>query len=51
MDDDFLEVDFWMMLAASVVLVPFVFLKWKMSRAWGATFVIFYGLYLYMVLE
>ncbi|MEM6895993.1 MAG: calcium/sodium antiporter [Pseudomonadota bacterium] len=50
-DEDFLELDFWMMLAASVVLVPFVFLKWKMSRVWGATFVIFYGLYLYMVLE
>ncbi|MGV6838647.1 MAG: calcium/sodium antiporter [Planktomarina sp.] len=31
----FLTVDLWVMLAASLVLVPFVFLKWKMSRLWG----------------
>ena len=46
-DPAFLRLDLWVMLAASLVLAPFVFLRWPMGRAVGAGFT---GLYLaYMV--
>ncbi|MEM6727726.1 MAG: calcium/sodium antiporter [Pseudomonadota bacterium] len=48
---EFLRLDFWIMLAASLVLAPFVFLKWKMSRAMGAAFSVVYVAYLVFVLS
>ena len=48
---DFLEADFWIMLAASLVLAPFVFLRWHMSRVWGGAFVVAYILYIIVVID
>lgn len=47
---EFFHADFWIMFAASLILAPFVFLKWNMSRAWGGAFVAFYAVYLFKVL-
>ena len=38
--------DIWVMLASALVLIPFVFLKWRMSRPIGALFLGAYTLYL-----
>ena len=47
-DREFLTFDLWVMLAASVLLAPFVFLKWDITRRWG---IILSALYLgYLVL-
>lgn len=48
---DFLETDFWIMLGASLVLAPFVFLRWHMSRVWGGAFVVAYILYIIVVID
>jgi cation:H+ antiporter len=42
----FFALDIWVMLASAVVLIPFVFLKWRMSRSIGALFLGAYTLYL-----
>jgi cation:H+ antiporter len=44
--EDFLRRDLWVMLAAALALVPFVFLGWRFGRRWGAVFVAGYGVYL-----
>ncbi|ABD56838.1 calcium/sodium antiporter [Jannaschia sp. CCS1] len=47
-DPDILRFDLWVMLAASVVLAPFVFFRWGMGRLVGLAFT---GLYVgYMML-
>ena len=33
-----LSFDIWIMLGASLLLFPFVFLRWDLSRKWGAVF-------------
>lgn len=43
---EFLRLDLWVMLAASLVLAPFVFLRWHLSRAAGAALT---GLYLFYI--
>jgi len=50
-DDQFLTFDLWVMLAAALVLAPFVFLRWTMTRAWGLGLTALYGLYLYAVVS
>jgi len=47
---DFLEFDLWVMLGASIVLLPFVFLPWKMGRIVGCIFSALYILYVLVVL-
>lgn len=47
--EDFFEFDFWVMLAASLILAPFVFLRWQMGRVWGAAFCVLYVTYLLVV--
>jgi cation:H+ antiporter len=42
----FFALDIWVMLASALVLIPFVFLKWRMSRTIGALFLGAYTLYL-----
>ena len=42
----FFALDIWVMLASALVLIPFVFLKWRMSRLIGALFLGAYTLYL-----
>jgi len=49
--DQFLNFDLWVMLAASLVLAPFVFLRWTMTRAWGLGLTAIYGLYLFVVVS
>jgi cation:H+ antiporter len=43
---EFFVFDFWVMLAASLVLAPFVFMKLKMGRAVGLAFVALYIIYI-----
>lgn len=49
-DRQFLDLDLWVMLAASVVLAPFVFLRWPISRLAGGILTAAYLGYLVMVL-
>lgn len=45
-----LQFDLWVMLAASLLLAPFVFWKWHMGRIWGVILSVFYILYVLIVL-
>ncbi|MCB1350733.1 MAG: sodium:calcium antiporter, partial [Maritimibacter sp.] len=45
-----LHYDLWVMLAASLLIGPFVFRGWRMGRAWGTVFVGLYGVYLMAIL-
>lgn len=49
-DPQFLTFDLWVMLAASLVLVPFVFLKMDLNRLWGVILSAAYVIYLVVVL-
>lgn len=49
-DPEFLQFDLWVMLGASVMLVPFVFLKQDITRAWGFLLTGLYLLYIVIVL-
>ncbi len=43
--------DIWVMLAASLMLAPFVLLRWHMGRAWGAAFCLLYAAYISTLLR
>ncbi len=45
-DPVILRLDLWVMLAATLALAPFVFLRWPMGRAVGAVFTALYLAYL-----
>ena len=45
-----LSFDLWVMLAASLLLAPFVFLRWTMTRGWGVGLTGLYALYLWVVI-
>lgn len=47
---NFFAFDFWVMLAASVLLAPFVFARWGIGRMTGFLFVALYAAYLGCVL-
>lgn len=47
---EFLRFDLWVMLGASLLLVPFVFLKQDISRAWGLVLTFLYVLYVTVLL-
>ena len=49
-DPEFLSFDLWVMLAASLILVPFVFLKQDITRLWGIGLSALYALYLFVIL-
>ncbi|ETX15229.1 K+-dependent Na+/Ca+ exchanger [Roseivivax halodurans JCM 10272] len=49
-DPEFLRQDLWVMLAASLALAPFVFLKWSLSRVWGIVLSLAYVGYVLSVL-
>ena len=49
-DPEFLSFDLWVMLAASVILVPFVFLRLPMGRLVGLAFSALYAGYIVMLL-
>jgi len=44
--EHFLTVDLWVMLGSSLLLYPFVFLGWCISRGWGIALISLYGLYI-----
>jgi cation:H+ antiporter len=46
----FLRYDFWVMLAASLVLLPFVLLRWNIGRGWGAAMTGLYAVYVVSLL-
>ncbi|MDE9451162.1 calcium/sodium antiporter [Aliiroseovarius sp. Z3] len=45
-----LQFDLWVMLGASLLLAPFVFLKWHMGRVWGVILSMLYVVYVMIVL-
>ena len=49
-DPEFLEFDLWVMLGASVLLVPFVFFKRDITRRWGLTLTLLYVIYIISLL-
>jgi cation:H+ antiporter len=49
-DPEFLQFDLWVMLGASVLLLPFVFLGWNITRTWGVVLSALYLLYLNVLL-
>ena len=50
-DPEFLRFDLWVMLAASLFLIPFVFLKVDISRVWGVILTALYVAYIVVVLS
>tara|TARA_R110000787_G_scaffold22862_12_gene66046 strand:+ start:4551 stop:5513 length:963 start_codon:yes stop_codon:yes gene_type:complete len=49
-DPAFLRFDLWVMLAASLVLIPFVYLGQNINRIWGIALTALYAIYLFVVL-
>ncbi len=49
-DKDLLEFDIWIMLGASLLLVPFVFMKIDINRVWGIALTVAYAAYIVAVL-
>ncbi|MEX0318954.1 MULTISPECIES: calcium/sodium antiporter [unclassified Ruegeria] len=49
-DDSFLRFDLWVMLGASLLLIPFVFFKQDINRLWGLALTALYGIYVIAVL-
>ena len=49
-DPEFLEMDLWVMLAASLILIPFVFFKVNINRVWGFALTALYCTYLLVLL-
>ncbi|SDN57724.1 cation:H+ antiporter [Lutimaribacter pacificus] len=50
-DPEFLRFDLWVMLGASVLLIPFVFLRRDITRAWGMALTLLYVIYVLIVLS
>ena len=48
--DEFLRFDLWVMLAASFLLIPFVFFGQNITRIWGAALTLLYMAYLLVIL-
>lgn len=49
-DPAFLRFDLWVMLGASLMLIPFVYLRRDITRAWGIFLSALYLIYLFVVL-
>ena len=49
-DPQFLSFDLWVMLAASLLLIPFVFMKVDITRIWGVALSVMYVVYLLVAL-
>ncbi|WP_428513393.1 calcium/sodium antiporter [Roseovarius sp.] len=50
-DPEFLEFDLWVMLGASLLLIPFVFLGRDITRLWGIALTVLYVIYVLVVLS
>ncbi|OIQ30138.1 MAG: sodium:proton exchanger [Alphaproteobacteria bacterium MedPE-SWcel] len=49
-DPEFLRFDLWVMLAASLLIIPFVFLRQDINRIWGVILTGLYVAYVWMLL-
>ncbi len=49
-DPEFLRFDLWVMLGASLLLMPFVFFKQDITRAWGMILTLLYVVYIVILL-
>ncbi len=49
-DPEFLRFDLWVMLGASLLLIPFVYLGQNLTRVWGIVLSVLYATYLFVVL-
>jgi cation:H+ antiporter len=49
-DPAFLRYDLWVMLGASLLIVPFVFFKQDITRTWGVALTALYGTYLLSII-
>ncbi len=49
-DPQFLSFDLWVMLGASLLLIPFVFMRQDITRIWGVMLSVAYVTYLFVVL-
>lgn len=49
-DPQFLQFDFWVMLASSLLLLPFVYFRQDISRLWGVVLTALYAAYVMAVL-
>lgn len=49
-DPEFLRFDLWVMFGASLLLIPFVYLKQNITRVWGIILTVLYAGYIYIVL-
>ncbi|MDD9726683.1 calcium/sodium antiporter [Roseovarius sp. SK2] len=50
-DPEFLQFDLWVMLGASLLLIPFVFLGRDIHRLWGIALTVLYVIYVLVVLS
>ena len=50
-DSKFLEFDLWVMLGASILLVPFVYFRKDINRVWGIALTVLYVSYILVVLS
>ena len=50
-DPEFLRFDLWVMLAASLLLIPFVFFRRDLTRIWGIALTVMYAAYVIAVLS
>ena len=50
-DPEFLRFDLWVMLGASILLVPFVYMRRDITRVWGVVLTALYVAYLAIVLS
>ncbi|HKL54919.1 MAG: calcium/sodium antiporter [Roseovarius sp.] len=49
-DREFLQFDLWVMLGASLLIIPFVFFKVDIGRLWGVVLTALYVTYIFVVL-
>lgn len=49
-DEQFLRFDLWVMLGASLLLFPFVYLGWNLTKRWGVLLSTLYVIYIVIVL-
>ena len=49
-DPEFLRFDLWVMLGASILLAPFVYMHWNITRIWGLVLTALYLIYMVVLL-
>ncbi len=50
-DPEFLQFDLWVMLGASLLLIPFVYSRRDITRKWGVVLTLLYAVYIISVLK